>query len=1037
MADITKGIVVSLGNTPQAGDDLFLAARTGLTEDALGIRILDVMANDLGGAAKTLYSLDDGTSVGGIRPADLLIQDTARAEALSTDRSAHGAKIWITADGKVGYDASASAAFVEELQHLAAGEYLTDSFTYAIRLGNGTLSWATATVQIAGANDAPVVTSALVSDTIAETNATLTDSGAITFTDADHGAVNTATLTSSAVTATGVTLTAGQIAAFESAFTIDAAGHWTFNLASPDYLAAGDTVKTVYTVMVTDEHGAASSSTVTVTVTGTNDGPVAVADVAAGTENQDLTIDVLANDTDLDDGHVFTLLSASAPSGQGSASVVANQLVFTPGSDFDHLAQGATASVTLSYSMRDEHGAASSSTVTVTVTGTNDGPVITSNGGGAIASVSLPENTTAVTTVAATDIDDGATRTYSIVGGADAAKFNINGATGALSFVSAPDFEAPTDTGTNNVYDVTVRASDGTMFDDQAIAVAVTNVNEASAPTNSVPAAQTVNEDIVKVFSAANGNQISISDVDNTSHTVTLTAAHGTLTLNGIAGLSFTTGDGTADATMTFSGTDVAINTALNGMSFKGDANYNGNASLQIVTSDGALSDTDTVAITVVAVNDPPIAKNDVAYVSNNTHVTILADAFLSNDTDRDGLSLTMLSVGGATSGIQNLTLNANGTITFDSQNVGAESFTYTLSDNAGGTSTATVTVNIVSTNGTSSVNVATLSGDNYQAAYLDGGSNTDNLTGGSAPDIFIGGAAVDTLIGGNGNDILQGGAGNDSLDGGAGTDLLDFSEIDTGFSFALGAGGSGTATVNGTDSYSNVEGVIGGDGIDTLTGNASDNVIRGGLGNDIIDGGAGVGDLLDLSDGTAGINFTLVNGSGTTNVNLSAIGLGSDTYSNFEGVIGTNFADTLIGSIGNDVLKGGDGNDTINGGAGNDILVGGSGADIMAGGIGSDTFAFAKTDATAVDTVSDFNGVAAPGSGGDVLDISDLLIGYNAATPSAFINLRESGGDSIVSVDRDGSGSSYSFQDIAILQGATGLDLNTLIVNGNIDTSP
>ncbi len=48
--------------------------------------------------------------------------------------------------------------------------------------------------------------------------------------------------------------------------------------------------------------------------------------------------------------------------------MVANQLVFNPGSDFDHLAQGATATVTLSYNMTDEHGAASSSTVTVTVT---------------------------------------------------------------------------------------------------------------------------------------------------------------------------------------------------------------------------------------------------------------------------------------------------------------------------------------------------------------------------------------------------------------------------------------------------------------------------------------------------------------------------------------------------------------------------------------------------------------------------------------------------------------------------------------------
>jgi Ca2+-binding RTX toxin-like protein len=155
------------------------------------------------------------------------------------------------------------------------------------------------------------------------------------------------------------------------------------------------------------------------------------------------------------------------------------------------------------------------------------------------------------------------------------------------------------------------------------------------------------------------------------------------------------------------------------------------------------------------------------------------------------------------------------------------------------------------------------------------------------------------------------------------------------------------------------------------------------------------------------------------------------------EGVIGTNFADTLTGSSANDVLKGGDGNDTINGGAGNDILVGGSGADTMTGGTGSDTFVFLKTDAGAVDTITDFNGTAAPASGGDILDIADLLIGYNAATPSAFINLRESGGNTIISVDRDGAGSGYSFQDVAILQGATNLDLNTLLATGHIHTGP
>ena len=47
-------------------------------------------------------------------------------------------------------------------------------------------------------------------------------------------------------------------------------------------------------------------------------------------------------------------------------------------------------------------------------------------------------------------------------GGADAAKFTIDAATGALIFVAAPDFEAPTDAGGDNVYDVVVSATDGT-----------------------------------------------------------------------------------------------------------------------------------------------------------------------------------------------------------------------------------------------------------------------------------------------------------------------------------------------------------------------------------------------------------------------------------------------------------------------------------------------------------------------------------------------------------------------------------------------
>ena len=105
-------------------------------------------------------------------------------------------------------------------------------------------------------------------------------------------------------------------------------------------------------------------------------------------------------------------------------------------------------------------------------------PVITSNGGGATAAVSVAENTTAVTTVVATDPDPNTTFRYAISGGTDASAFTINPATGVLTFVSAPNFEAPTDSNGDNIYNVTVSVSDGYQAATQSIAVTVTNVNE-------------------------------------------------------------------------------------------------------------------------------------------------------------------------------------------------------------------------------------------------------------------------------------------------------------------------------------------------------------------------------------------------------------------------------------------------------------------------------------------------------------------------------------------------------------------------------
>ncbi len=125
----------------------------------------------------------------------------------------------------------------------------------------------------------------------------------------------------------------------------------------------------------------------------------------------------------------------------------------------------------------------------------NDAPVITSNGGLGSASISIPENTTAVTTVTATDEDQPAqTLTYSLnpgPGAPDTNLFTIDANTGELSFINAPDFENPLDQDTpapgdqshDNEYQVGVKVTDdgtGNRYDVQLILVTVTDVSESS-----------------------------------------------------------------------------------------------------------------------------------------------------------------------------------------------------------------------------------------------------------------------------------------------------------------------------------------------------------------------------------------------------------------------------------------------------------------------------------------------------------------------------------------------------------------------------
>lgn len=119
--------------------------------------------------------------------------------------------------------------------------------------------------------------------------------------------------------------------------------------------------------------------------------------------------------------------------------------------------------------------------LTVTITNVNEAPTITNNSSAATNTISQAENITTVVTYAASDVDAGASLTFSITGGSDSADFTINSSSGVLAFLANPDFEAPADSDQNNVYIVEITVSDGSLTDLQTLTLTITNANESAS----------------------------------------------------------------------------------------------------------------------------------------------------------------------------------------------------------------------------------------------------------------------------------------------------------------------------------------------------------------------------------------------------------------------------------------------------------------------------------------------------------------------------------------------------------------------------
>src|SRR5436190_15356 len=520
------GTLASLDNTPQAKDDFY-----SMLEDQW--RVLDVMANDLGGNAKTLWSIDT-TSDDGVQ--DLVAKDVVGV----VDNSEMGAAISLTADGKILYDTRGSAAITA----LAAGQTAVDQFTYAIRLSNGTLSWATVNVTITGSNDGPDISVGAADKaavTLNETNAALSSYGTLTVSDPDTADTVNIGVTSVAASGTGGTngiSNADLLAMLSLTGNVANAGdgtpgslHWAFN-STPEafnYLATGETLVLTYTLTANDGQGGTVTQTVTVTVTGTNDVPQVAAALTSNVAEGDpgYSLDLLTGASDKDDGETASLsvanvtykVGAGSPSATAPAglSLVGSSLSVDPSNAaFDHLAVGDSVVIVVGYDVTDAQGATVHQTETITITGTNDVPqvaaALTSNVAEGDPGYSLDLLT------GASDKDDGETARlsaanvlYQVGAGSPSAT-----APAGLSLVGSSLSVDPSNAAFDHLavgdsvvivvgYDVT-DAQGATVHQTETITITGTNDVPTASATNSV----STNED-----TASTAVAIGASDVDD------------------------------------------------------------------------------------------------------------------------------------------------------------------------------------------------------------------------------------------------------------------------------------------------------------------------------------------------------------------------------------------------------------------------------------------------------------------------------------------------------------------------------------------
>jgi T1SS-143 domain-containing protein len=961
----------------------------GTTTSTVSIGVTPV--NDLPVTSNVSLTTAEDTPVNGAVTAT---DDDGDTLAFSVTTAAQHGSVALNADGTFTYTPN--------------GNYNgPDSFVVTVSDGHGGTTTSTVSIGVTPVNDLPVTSN--VSLTTAEDTPV---NGAVTATDDDGD-----TLAFSVTTA-----------AQHGSVALNADGTFTYtpngNYNGPDS----------FVVTVSDGHGGTTTSTVSIGVTPVNDAPVAPNQALTTAEDTPLSGNVGATDADAD------ALTYAVTTGVAHGSLVLNSatgdFTYTPAPNYN----GPDSFVV---TVDDGHGGTTTSTISIGVTPVNDlpTPIVTAASGN--------EDTTVGVTLAASDTDGTVTSfTVTALPANGTLMFNGNpvtvgtvvpatGGVALLTFVPTHDWNGSTQVS------FTATDNDGGVSNPGIVPITVTPVNDAPVVgTAAIALSEKALAGGSGGGSASASGTLSITDVDSSSFTVKLAAPSASLTSGGTAitwavtnGGHTLTGTAGGNTIVTATITDTGAYTVTLSGPIDDSANSNNEAfTLPVSVTDvaGAGSATTLSSMAVSVVDDTPVIgtpASAVLYNGTGVHaegalnLAIGADSggaakvvFAGTQTDASGFIMaTRTDNSGVVQGTGYLTFNGS-KLTYTQNADGS------LSAMAGSTevyrvkgdlSTGHYTIDTLHTLDPVQINTAvfgSLTAGNNGSYNFSDGSNTFDLTvkafGGTSPTV-------------NTNNNLMG-VNNQFIDTGEklSFDIAAHGSANptqvTGMSITANGLGSGE-TLTWTAYADAAHTIVAGSGTVAGSGSASSNNVD--ITIDTAKLNAGFNWFSGIEFGASGNNakYQLALNSitgGSENLHqtttISAFGRDADGDSSSTSSMSLTFNgnSSITGTGSADALAGGSAADTLVGGAGNDIIVGGAGADSLTGGTGADTFQWRLADKPAsgftTDTITDFN-AASTASGGDQLDLRDLLQAEKGSTLDKYLDFQVSGSDTIIHVSSSG----------------------------------